>query len=182
MSRLTSQKKKQYHKPLVKVLRVSPAFGSYEFITTNCIILHNGSQAVVVDPGGESDKILWFLKKHHLSVSAYWLTHGHPDHVLGLSKILKINPAPVRYHTGDSKWLSLVIPVTKIRYNRQFSPFCRKPTLCDGGISAQVIRTPGHSNGSVCYWLKDIGILLAGDTVFKNETGATVIPGGSEAK
>lgn len=49
---------------------------------TNCFVIWKKSLAVVVDPGGESEKISRFLRRNKLEVGAYWLTHAHPDHVV----------------------------------------------------------------------------------------------------
>lgn len=61
-------------------------------MTTNCIVVCRGGAAVVIDPGGEGKKIARFLERKKLTVGEYWLTHGHPDHVGGLSELPDVFP------------------------------------------------------------------------------------------
>jgi len=151
-------------------------------VSTNCIVIWRKSVAVVVDPGGECDRILRFLKRAKLTVGAYWLTHAHPDHVGGLSELMDTFPAPVRYHRADSPWLKYPIPVLRSGKEQWLDPFGNAKTISCGDIAADVIATPGHSRGSVCYWLKDDGILLSGDTLMCDgesvTRGLACYPGG----
>lgn len=145
---------------------------------TNCIVVWRGRLAVVVDPGGEGEKIVRFLKRNKLDVGEYWLTHAHPDHVGGLSKLLDDFPAPVRYHNADSRWMKFSFP-NPGRRGEWFRPFGAIRRIACGEIAAKVILTPGHTRGSVCYWFEELGILLSGDTLMRGYVGVTCFPGGN---
>lgn len=148
---------------------------------TNCFVIWKKSLAVVVDPGGEGEKILRFLKRNKLEVGAYWLTHGHPDHAGGLSKLLDDFPAPVRYHRADSLWIKSLscIPFVSFPNKEWLRPFGAIRKIACGDIVAKVILSPGHSSGSVCYWFDELGILLSGDTIMRGYVGKThfLLPG-----
>ena len=144
---------------------------------TNCIVVWSGRLAVVVDPGGEAEKIVRFLKRNKLEVGEYWLTHAHPDHVGGLSKLLDDFPAPVRYHNADSRWMKFSFPNPGAR-KEWFRPFGAIRRIACGEIAAKVILAPGHTRGGVCYWFDKLGIMLSGDTLMRGCVGATCFPGG----
>ena len=144
---------------------------------TNSIVVWKNGSAVVVDPGGEAEKISRFLKRNKLVVGEYWLTHAHPDHVGGLSKLLEEFPAPVRYHSADSLWMTVSFPSSLFR-KEWLRPFGAIRRIACGEIAAKVILTPGHSHGSVCYWFDELGVLLSGDTLMRGCEGATCFPGG----
>ena len=159
----------------IRIIPVIPEkFLGFDFPEkTNCIIIWKGGLAVVVDPGGEAEKIARFLRRNKLEVGAYWLTHAHPDHVGGLSALLDEFPAPVRYHRADSLWISSTLPIASIRKSEWFRPFCSIRRIACGGISAKVILTPGHTRGGVCYWFDQLGVLLTGDTIVRGGVGET---------
>ena len=159
------------------VLPLPVVFSALTNVTNSIVIWKNGS-VVVVDPGGEGTKISRFLKRNKLKVGEYWLTHAHPDHVGGLSKLLDEFPAPVRYHSADSRWIKFSFPNSRIR-KEWFRPFGAIRRIACGEIAAKVILTPGHSRGGVCYWFDELGILLSGDTLMRGYVGATCFPGGN---
>ena len=146
---------------------------------TNCFVIWKKGLAVVVDPGGEAEKILRFLKHNKLEVGAYWLTHGHPDHVGGLSKLLDDFSAPVRYNRADSLWVKSSLPLISITQKKWFRPFGAIRKIACVDIVAKVILTPGHSSGSVCYWFDELDVLLTGDTIVRGGEGVTCFPGGN---
>ncbi len=157
--------------------------GSFE---VNCIALWQDPQAAwIVDPGADPDLILDFLKKNGLGVGLYFLTHGHIDHVSALDAMLVAHPAPVHLHADD-------VAFTFSPFNR-FPPYltvparpaslvptpAKAPPLAAGGLTAEILHTPGHSPGCQCLWFRDDKLLLSGDTLFAGSVGRTDLPGGS---
>jgi hydroxyacylglutathione hydrolase len=152
----------------------------------NCHVLWDGDMmATVVDPGSDPGRIAGILKRHGLSVSRYLLTHGHCDHVSAAEELARLFPAPVRIHPADGKWA--------FTGHNNYPPYYDAPakpatleflslTSDDGLLPFTVIPTPGHSPGSVCYYLQEEGILLSGDTLFKGSVGRTDFEGGDSRK
>ena len=138
-------------------------------IMTNCVVIWRKNVAVVVDPGGESEKIALFLKRRKLTVGAYWLTHAHPDHMGALPNLIDKFPAPIRYHKYDSWRRCLWRPCLS-----QSKPFGDIRRIACGDLQAKIIHSSGHTPGSVCYWFEDDGVLLSGDTLFRKDVGNTV--------
>lgn len=153
----------------------------------NCLVLWDDPAcAVVVDPGAEAEAIEAVLTRRGLTVAAYWLTHGHIDHVSALGDMVKKRPAPVHIHAADAAWAFTA--------GNRYPPYLRTPTrpdsldpvdegriLAAGGLSARVLHTPGHTPGGVCYWFESEKKLLTGDTLFQGSIGRTDLPGGDSA-
>jgi len=159
----------------------APVLSQWTEITTNCIVIWRKNVAVVVDPGGEGEKIARFLKRKQLTVGAYWLTHAHPDHVNGLKELLEAFPAPVHYHDADSSWMKFSLPILGIRKKKCFKAFGNLREIFCGDIVARVILTPGHTPGGVCYWFDEAGVLISGDTLQSGGfVGNPHFPGGDE--
>ena len=155
--------------------------GVYE---ANCVILWNGEDALVLDPGQDADFLLAFLSERNLRLRAILLTHGHFDHVNGIPGLLEKNPdVPVYAHPSD--WVMFGHPMN--RNPPDYPGVGRPANLKDvrdivGDFPAfafQVIETPGHTQGSVC--VKTGDLLLSGDTLFAGSCGRTDFPGGSMA-
>lgn len=152
-------------------------------LRTNCYIIQSGKQALIVDPGDESDRIIRFIKDVNASPTNIIATHTHFDHVLGVDGIRRAIGIPFLIHSEDQSMLN------SMQSNvRQLMGFDVPPPpkvdgyLTDGEVlkvgdeSVTVIHTPGHSPGSVS--LQGDGFVLTGDALFNQSIGRTDLPGG----
>lgn len=158
------------------------------WLQCNCHILGDEErrEAIIIDPGDEVDRILALVRKHRLTVKQIVNTHAHPDHVGGLRELREITGAPVLMHADD-----LVLYQNLERFTRLFGMPAPPLTEVDaflrdgdrvrcGAIDAQVLHTPGHTQGSICLYLPDdVKRLFAGDTLFLGSIGRTDLWGGS---
>ncbi|WP_037325500.1 MBL fold metallo-hydrolase [Anaerovibrio sp. RM50] len=154
-------------------------------VAANCYILkdNNSNAGVVIDPGGNPEKILSAIKEMGVEVKFIALTHGHFDHIGGLKDVKKALDVPVLIHEYDGDML--------IDAKRNLSAFVGAPgemeaadvllkdgdNISFGDCSLRVISTPGHTLGSVCFY--GGGALFSGDTLFAGSVGRTDFPGGS---
>lgn len=151
----------------------------------NCTIIGDAlsKSALVIDPGGDADKILNLLEELDLKVVAIIHTHAHLDHILAAGEIKKATGAPIYLHEGD-RFLWDIVEEQCLRFG---VPPVKLPEPdhvirdeqdlgCCGGV---VLHTPGHTPGSVSFWFDDIKFLVAGDTLFRGSIGRTDLPGGN---
>lgn len=151
-------------------------------IGTNCYLLWDetaGNAAAIVDPGGSADQILAKIKQNNLDVKMILLTHGHFDHVLGVPDILAAYPGLPVYITetdypeardGGQFGYSMG-EVASVRF------YDEGDTVELGHLKIDILRTPGHTPGSVTLRVEDV--LFTGDTLFRGSCGRTDFPGGS---
>lgn len=157
---------------------------------TNCYIIydHTEGSGIVLDPGAEGERILNALKDLGLRLEAILLTHAHADHVAALQEVRQKTGAPVMIHAKDapmladpdlnlSSWLGL--GELRQKADRLLTD---DELLTLVGAEFQVIHTPGHSEGSSCFYCKEQGILFSGDTLFAGSIGRTDLPGGDVRK
>lgn len=157
-------------------------------IHTNCYIVSEGDSCVVVDPGDEYERIIEALGKR--IPSHILITHGHVDHVSAVGKLQEHYPqvkVVVSELDADSALHANVegrdVPI----YQGVSTPPSRIDVLvsdgdtvdCGEGLVFEVIHTPGHTPGCVCYHLADRHVLLSGDTLFAGAVGRTDFKGGS---
>jgi glyoxylase-like metal-dependent hydrolase (beta-lactamase superfamily II) len=158
----------------------------------NCSIVAcpETKQALVVDPGDEAPEILAALER--LGVQAVKLihTHAHIDHVLATGEVAARTGADVVLHRGD-RWLydnvDLQSRMLGLPWSGQPPPpptheLTGDATLAFGRREAHALHTPGHTPGSLCFFVQPAGetpILLAGDTLFRRSIGRTDLWGGS---
>jgi hydroxyacylglutathione hydrolase len=152
----------------------------------NCTILGDEvtHEAMVVDPGDNIPEILARLQKHGLTVRQIVITHAHIDHVGGAAKLKKATGAPVLLNRNDLGLLEMMemqagwlgVPTPEV---------AAPDASADDGLTvglatlpAQVLHTPGHTQGSICLLFSDQQLLLAGDTLFAGSIGRTDLPGG----
>lgn len=167
---------------LVKTLTVGQ-------VQTNCYLISNQEtkEAVLVDPGDHASFLMQKCSDEGLTVTAILLTHGHFDHISAVPEI-KEKLGTVIY-AGEKEANMLQDPVLNLTwsYLNQRISIVPERLLKDGeefeliGRKWQLIETPGHTAGSVCYWMKEEDILISGDTLFLESLGRSDLPTGSTA-
>ncbi|MBR0216676.1 MAG: MBL fold metallo-hydrolase [Clostridia bacterium] len=153
-------------------------------IRTNCYVLFlpGRSDCLVIDPGAEPEKILQQTDGRH--VAAILFTHGHFDHFGGAEGIME-KSTRVYIHEEDAPML-LDAVLNASMYMIEEGMIGPEAThlvhdgdeITEAGITLQVIHTPGHTRGSVCFLCGDV--LFTGDTVMSMGVGRTDLPTGSE--
>lgn len=156
---------------------------------TNCYLLTFSDRVAVVDPGGHTDKILKFCGE--LPITDLLLTHGHLDHTAAMGDLCDRFSPRVWMHGDDEKYLNddtLRAPASPAEAHWRYD-YKATDLVADGDtivlgegdeqIVFQVLHTPGHTPGSVCFYLKGQDLLLSGDTLFKDTRGRTDFPLGS---
>ena len=152
----------------------------------NCSIFGDEQtrEALVVDPGDETGRILQVLKRHGLTVKGIVITHAHIDHIGGAQKLKKATGAPVYMNPNDAElqkmmevqagWLGVETP-DAVEID---SPAKDGGKLVVGATEFHVLHTPGHTQGSISLWIPSEDKLVAGDTLFRDSIGRTDLPGG----
>jgi hydroxyacylglutathione hydrolase len=167
-------------KPILETFPVGP-------LQCNCTILGDPAtkEAIVIDPGEEIGRIHRRLTEHGLKLKQILITHAHIDHVGGALRLKQLTGAPILLNENDlpllqmmemqAGWLGMPTPET--------AP--PDESLRDGmrvsldSYPADVLHTPGHTQGSVCLHFVPMKMLIAGDTLFAGSIGRTDLPGGN---
>ncbi len=162
-----------------ETLRVGP-------LECNCTIVGDevSREAMVVDPGSDIPQILARLAHHHLTVKQIVVTHAHIDHIAGAQQLKALTGAPICYNQLDlplvrmmdvqAGWLGIATPEVP----EPDASLADNSSIVIDGIAADVLHTPGHTEGSLCLHLPAHNLLLAGDTLFAGSIGRTDLPGG----
>ncbi len=149
----------------------------------NCYAAHNGYAALLVDPGGDPQEILLALRDRSLSIVAMVATHGHFDHVAAAAEITEATGAPLWISRADDDMLAAGNlhsfatghgkPVTRPVVLNDLDGTGR--TLPLDPFEIGVLKTPGHTPGSVCFLVGDA--LFTGDTLLANGVAQSRLPG-----
>jgi hydroxyacylglutathione hydrolase len=154
-------------------------------VQCNCYVVgcDKTKEGVIIDAGGDADIIEELVKRNGLVIKYYLCTHGHFDHVEGLSDLLKKYKAPILLHEADLPLYS-DLPGQGSIFGMLLepTPLCNHfvkdgDKLAFGELEITVLHTPGHSPGSVSY--RSGTLVFTGDTVFAGSIGRTDLPGGS---
>ena len=159
----------------IKTLQVGP-------IGTNCYLLCDETEhrCAVIDPGGDAARVAAAVVDTGCAPCAILLTHGHYDHTGAVADLQAKWPQVPVYlnrrdqYEGDAYLQQLFPPVPGAK------DYDEGDTIQVGGLTVDVMATPGHSEGSVTLRCGDV--LLCGDTLFAGSCGRTDFPGGSVKK
>jgi hydroxyacylglutathione hydrolase len=157
-------------------------------LAANCYLVGGkpGSAGMVIDPGGNSDRIIRAIDSSGFDIQIIVLTHGHSDHIAALYDVQYHTGAAVAIHNADADFLE-----SRGSFSAQFGISYKTPrppdtllhegdTVKAGDIAFTVIHTPGHTPGSIS--LLTPGKVFTGDTLFRNGIGTTLMPGSSRGQ
>lgn len=158
-------------------------------LDTNCYLAYDEDslEAMIVDPAEPSDEVVRWVDKLGLKVRYIVATHGHFDHIYGAEELRRILGASFAMSTLDTE-------VAQLSYSWARHLLGEDPgtpptpdidldkvdVLRFGGCEMRVIKTPGHTPGSVTLFLAGALVAFTGDTIFSGTVGRTDLPGGSE--
>jgi hydroxyacylglutathione hydrolase len=153
-------------------------------LETNCYVVHDGRDAVVIDPGGDPEKVLTFLRDAALTLRTILNTHLHFDHIQGNAGLVAATGVPILASPRDAFLLDTELGGGGMMGFPRTPAFRFEPVE-EGehawlGAPCQVLATPGHSPGSLSFYFPDLGAVFAGDLLFYRSVGRTDFPGSSE--
>lgn len=152
----------------------------------NCTLIHDGKEAILVDPGDEAQRLLKVLEQKSLTLQAIWLTHAHFDHIGAIAEIREnLGDIPVYLHPNDTvlfenahlaaaRWeIPFRQPETKTL------PLHDKQILTFSNTDIHCLFTPGHAPGHIAFYIPSQGAVIAGDALFRGSIGRTDLPMGN---
>ncbi len=155
-------------------------------IQTNCYIVgcEQTKQGAVIDPGGHPERILSEVERHGLQIVYVLNTHAHFDHTDANRAILEATGAALAMHPQERPLLEASGGAAFFGLRADASPppdleLHDGDELEVGTLRFQVLHTPGHTPGHVCFYEPSEGVLFDGDLLFYQGVGRTDLPGGS---
>lgn len=159
-------------------------------VSTNCYLVYREDtrKAVVVDPADNASYILNKCNELGITPVAVLLTHGHFDHMLAATDVRRA--LQIKIYASETEDAMLADSSLNLSegFNGPQMSFHADEFVKEGqeldflGVTWRVLETPGHTTGSVCYYIPEEGVLLAGDTLFHESYGRTDLPTGSSSQ
>lgn len=144
------------------------------------IVYDDHREGILIDPSMGEREALAAVRDDGLRLVEILNTHGHPDHIIGNAAVKEATRARLAIHRADAYRLGPGRPPTTFEI-----PPCDADDLFESGpldyvadLRISAIHTPGHTEGSTCFYIADEGVLFSGDVIFKGSTGRWDLPGG----
>ena len=152
------------------------------------LIDEHSKDAVIVDPGGDSEKILAAIAREGVHCRGMWVTHSHLDHCGGVAALKRRLGLPLCAHAAEREMRGSVESYAELfgiggcgleNCPEPDTLLCGGEELAVGASTFKVLFAPGHSPGHLCFYSAQDRMLLAGDVIFAGSIGRTDLPGGS---
>jgi hydroxyacylglutathione hydrolase len=170
---------------------------------TNCYIYSNGKkECIIIDPGGDAERIVASINMLKLVPAGIVLTHGHFDHTAAVASLKQLYAregiqVPVAIHRADKHYLGKRAEATNQEtlrllgledpepFRELFAGLPDADDMLEEGqqvyfTALSVLETPGHTRGSICLYGEKEGLVFTGDSLFFMGIGRTDLPGGDE--
>lgn len=138
--------------------------GTWE-LENNVWIVGDDSECIVIDAAHDAEAILGAIGSRTLL--GIYCTHAHNDHIGAIVGVQSTTPVDAHLHPSDDMLWRAVYP------DAAYLPLENSQRISVAGIELDVIHTPGHSPGAVCFYAPELGTLFSGDTLFSGGPGAT---------
>lgn len=141
-------------------------------------------EAAIIDAGGGTQYVMREVRRLDLRPKLMLLTHGHFDHTFELADMRNSLGVRSYIHKRDLEIFDVLWESGISLLKMKISPpkidvgFEGEPHFELGSMRIKVLHTPGHTPGSVCYYIPGQEVLFSGDTLFKGSIGRTDLPGG----
>ncbi|MFA7096306.1 MAG: MBL fold metallo-hydrolase [Gammaproteobacteria bacterium] len=156
----------------------------------NCSLIwcERTARAALIDPGGESDRLLQAVQREGLSLERILLTHGHLDHVGAAREIGDRLGIPVEGPQREDRFWLEALPAQSSMFGfPHIEPFVpdrwleEDDTVAVGAVRLRVLHCPGHTPGHVVFYHPDSKTAFVGDVLFRGSIGRTDFPRGDHA-
>jgi len=148
-------------------------------LQATCYLIENEGKGILIDPADEGSFLLEELQRKNIELEALFLTHGHFDHCMAAGEIQMSLDVPLYLHKKDQFLIDrldstaehflgykpIIIPPKNVKYISS--------KLKVKSLKLQILETPGHTPGGVCYYFPDGKIVFTGDTLFAGAIGRT---------
>ncbi|SEG99387.1 Glyoxylase, beta-lactamase superfamily II [Nonomuraea solani] len=135
-------------------------------VDNNIWLVGDAREVVIIDAAHDAAAIAERVGGR--TVKAIVCTHAHNDHINAARDLAELTGAPIRLHPADQ-----VLWEQQYGDAVAYEPLADGEKLAVGGVTLQILHTPGHAPGAVCVWAPDLCALFSGDTLFKGGPGAT---------